>query len=185
MELNKTPEGFLAGWYSKIPSFNFPGGPVRRKLIEKIHERLSEICRELKSHADTNTTLPHCLLDELSEKLNLIRKDFGEDEAWHVVDTLKAFLPAIASDDYVFNQLCMEKRSDKSMKLHWNDLFEVNDKDDDLGDLIKNYKKENQPFENPSSRQSAQLRLQILYKERNDVGRHDRAKEGTRGRYFI
>lgn len=180
-ELKKEPKGILAGWWGKIPSFNFPGGPVRRKLIEKIHERLSEICRELKSHAVKNATLPPCLLSELSEIFNLVEKDFSEDEAWHVMDTLKAVLPGIASDEYIFGQLCLEKRRDHAKKLHWNDLFETKD----LDELINDYKKEKQSFEKAETRHLARLRLQILYKERNDLGRHDRAKEGTRGRYFI
>ncbi len=185
VELCKKPKG-LQWFYSIIPSFSYKGGYVRRKPIEIIFKRLGEVRCELAAYNETTNPLLPCLMDELNEILKLVeesidQRELTENDAWLIADTLNAFLPTIACDEYLYRCLCMEKCRDKEKMLHWSDCFE----EDDLKNFISDYNSEDRCFKTQAFKNQALITIKTLYKERNSISLHERTKAGVRGRYLL
>ena len=157
----------------------FPGGPIRRKLLSVLHEDLSEIRGELEAQENTSNYTPPYVTPKLKELLDFIHPGISVEVAWYVKDQLTAVIPSLARDQYVFGKLSCEKKPDPNTRPRWDDRYDPAE----LGQLVGEYQVENGHF-NPGKRHLAEIRLENLYKERNDQGLHDRTSAAMRVNYL-
>lgn len=152
-----------------------PMGPIRRKLLELIFERLNDAIREFESREN----LPGHCWKELAQLSKLINHQMTERVAWFVADELKALLPQCATSKHLYRQLSLEIKRDSRKGMLWQDLFEI----DELTKLMDDFDAEREEFKSLENRNLATLRLSSLYQERNGIGRHNRARSATRTLY--
>lgn len=173
-ELDKQPENFMMKMYES------PGRPVKRKILETIYERLTEIHHELELHRGAATSPPDAALFGVQAALDLIDGELTMEKAWHVADSLKAVTPSVAQAAYLQSQLSLECMRPRESGLLWSQYFSAKE----LETIMKNHDQRSGKFRTPALEQLGAQRLERLYKERNDSGRHGRARAATRGRYL-
>lgn len=154
------------------------GQPVRRKLLETTYRRLTALSSCLAEH---RADLPPATAVEVRAALDMIEEDPRKRDAWGVVDALGAVLPLVSRDALLYESLIGERVRAPDRGLHWDELFGPSE----LKTLLADYDREQGAFKSSGNRALAREHLHQLRLERNDVGRHSRARARTRARYLF
>ena len=152
--------------------------PVMHKVYNMIYTRLLKISIFLNN--EDNNKKRSVYENELNEILKLIKnnkKNIKEDCGWDIADKLKEFLIQIAPKEFLYQALVEEKCRNPNYYYPWEKGFGSISLDKHLEAFEKN--------KNAFSEKIISQQLLSLYTQRNDLGRHDRARERTRWRYLL
>jgi hypothetical protein len=143
-----------------------------------IHGRLLTLLDSIKKLSSSTGNIREGLNKRIVEVLSMLHeKDITDDGAWDVADALKELLPEMATKEFIYQALIEEKSRTSSAGKNWDKFF----KKQDLDAYINSYEKDQDSLNS----ELASTQLISLYKIRNDLGRHNRAREAMRWRYLF
>jgi hypothetical protein len=151
-------------------------GPVKRKVYSMIHDRLLRLQASLLDYPSQQKDNIEHISNRILETLNLFDDSINENAAWNIADSLKELLLEVASPDFIYRALVEETRRDPEDVHYWGKYFPLKD----LWKFIIKYEEDPDAF----NCHLACERLKILYKNRNDLGRHNRARDRVRWVYL-
>jgi hypothetical protein len=151
--------------------------PVRRKVFMMIYDRLLLIHASLPGPANGASDRNKRSNSRIIETVKLLDETIEDSAAWDVADSLKELLAEVAPSECVYWALVEEKGRKPEWANHWSKYFQA----EDLDDAIERYEENPERFDARKPRE----RLVALYRIRDGLGRHDRAREGIRGQYLL
>ena len=159
-------------WSSSDRSIN----PVKRKAYRIILGRLIAI-REGLIQMEIAGSIDPGLEATMQDILNSIDTNLPDASVWDIMDALKELLPRVVTIESLHKLLIDEKARQKEEGNLWSDYYGSRSLDKQI-DLLE---KKTSSYD----RELASKRLASLYAIRNDIGRHDRAREGIRVKYLV